>query len=309
MKKSLADLQSAFKTPERSSGNRPSNYYPFFLMPMDSQAVVRFLPDKNEENPMGFLVEKIMHNLVINGEKRATPCLSMYGEDCPICAVSQQYYKANDEANGKKYWKKRQHIGQVLVVDDPLEADKDTGENHEGKIRYINLGYQLFGIIKAAFESGDLDTIPYAYEGGYNFTIKKSAQGDYSTYALGSNFARRASDLDEDTIAMINEEIVDLATLLPANPGVEKTEALLNAALTGDPLEEGESGGGFAAAVQRTATKATADDDSGDDIPAVKETPAVKTSAVESDDSVDLPDDAEDILAKIRNRRKNKAAE
>ena len=156
MKKSLADLQSAFSTPERSSGGRPNNYYPFFLMNMDAQAVVRFLPDKNEDNPMGFLVEKVMHNLVINGDKRSTPCLSMYGEDCPICAVSQKFYKANDEANGKKYWKKRQHIGQVLVVEDPLDPDKETGETLEGKVGFINLGYHLFGIINKSYENGDL---------------------------------------------------------------------------------------------------------------------------------------------------------
>ena len=55
MKKSLADIQNAFKTPERTSG-RPNNYYPFYRMPMDAQAVVRFVPDTNEENPLGFLV-------------------------------------------------------------------------------------------------------------------------------------------------------------------------------------------------------------------------------------------------------------
>ena len=64
-KRTLADLQGAFATP--SSNFKPSNYYPFFLMKDGQQAVVRFLPDKNLENPMGFLVEKVVHNLVING--------------------------------------------------------------------------------------------------------------------------------------------------------------------------------------------------------------------------------------------------
>lgn len=252
---------------------------------------------------MGFLVEKVMHNLTINGDKRSTPCLSMYGEDCPICAVSQQYYKANDEANGKKYWKKRQHIGQVLVIEDPLDPDKDTGETHEGKVRFINLGYQLFGIIKKAFEKGELESAPYEYEGGCNFNITKSAQGEYSTYALGSNFARRESDLDADQIALVEEEIVDLSTLLPPNPGLEKTEALLNAALTGESMEEDNSAGGFAAAVQATATKTAAAEN--DVIPAAKE----QTAPAPAVDDVELPDDAEDILAQIRNRRKSKAAE
>jgi len=306
MKKSLKDLQSAFSTPERTTGNFTNNYYPFYSMDMDNQATVRFLPDANEENAMGFLVEKIMHNLVINGDRRSTPCLSMYGEDCPICAVSQAYYKANDEANGKKYWKKRQHIGQILVMDDPLPADKDTGETHEGKVRYINLGFQIFNIIKKAFEKGDLENVPYAYEGGCDFNITKSAQGEYATYALGSNFARRESDLDADTIAMVQEEIVDLSTLLPANPGIEKTEALLNAALTGAPLEDSKpAGNGFAAAVQATATKtAPVAETAEEEIPVVKAAPVAETTTEEP-----LDDEAEDILAKIRSRRKSKAAE
>ena len=304
MKKSLADIQNAFKTPERTSG-RPNNYYPFYRMPMDAQAVVRFVPDTNEENPLGFLVEKVMHNLVINGEKRSTPCLSMYGEDCPICAVSQAYYKAKDEENGKKYWKKKQHIGQCVVIEDSLEADKDTGETHEGHLRFINVGWQLFGIVKSSFESGDLDAIPYDVDDGYNFNIKKSAQGEYSTYALGSNFARKSSALDAETIAMVNEESVDLSTLLPPNPGFEKTNALLQAALTGAPIEESVSGS-FAAAVENVASTPAATDDA-DAIPVAKT--ETKAAPAAKEEEVELPEDAEDILATIRARRKAKAAE
>ena len=69
-----------------------------------------------------------MHNLEINGDRKSVPCLSMYGEDCPICAVSSAYYKAEDKENGKKYWKKKQHIAQALIVEDPLPADEATQE-------------------------------------------------------------------------------------------------------------------------------------------------------------------------------------
>ena len=66
------------------------------------QAIIRFLPDKNQDNPLGFLVEKLSHALTINGERKTVPCLRMYGEDCPICAVSSAYYKDEDKENGKK---------------------------------------------------------------------------------------------------------------------------------------------------------------------------------------------------------------
>jgi len=284
--KSLDQLRNAFKTPDRDSNGSglPNNYYPFWNMKEGESAIVRFLPDGNSENPLGFLVEKIMHNLDINGERKSVPCLSMYGEDCPICALSSQYYKAEDKTNGKKYWKKKQHIAQAVIVEDPLDAD-DTGETHEGKVRYVALGYQVFNIIKAAFEDGELDEIPYAYDGGTNFIIKKSKQGEYASYSL-SKFARKSTDLDEDVIA--NFDLADLADLLPKNPGIEKVEAMLEAAVTGAEYNASNSS-------------------STTPVSAAQETPAAETSTVTESNDDDTDDEADDILAQIRARRAAKA--
>jgi hypothetical protein len=287
---SIDQLKAAFKTPERTEGaNLPNNYFPFWNMKNGETATIRFLPDSNSENALGFLVEKVMHNLEINGDRKSVPCLSMYGEDCPICSVSQAYYKADDKINGAKYWKKKQHIAQALVVDDPLPADETTQETHEGKLRYVTLGYQLFNVIKEAFESGDLDDVPFAYEGGCNFIIKKSQQGEYSTYAVGTKFARKASDLDEDTVA--NLDLIDLSTLLPKNPGREKIEAMLEAALTGADYAEDNSSKPAPAAESKSAAEA-------------KSSPA-KTATPEDDSELEA--EADDILAQIRNRKKAKS--
>lgn len=304
--RTMESLRNAFKKPERRQG--VGNYYPFFLMQENQEARVRFLPDKNEDNPMQFLVEKVVHNLTVNGNKIKTPCLyEMFDEECPICATSQQFYKAGDEDNGKKYWKKREHLGQVLVLKDPLQPD-DSGETHEGKVRFISLGFQLFGIIQSAFESGDLPDPPFDYKKGYDFIIKKSPQGKWGTYTLGSNFARRSTSLDEDTIAMVKEEMVDLSTLLPSHPGLEKTEGLLNAALTGDDYEE--SGKDSTASFANTVSNVEEDEDdaSFDTVEEKVETKpsSEKTSApVEEENELDA--DAEEIIQKIRNRRKKKA--
>jgi len=285
--KSLADLQNAFKTPDRESSGSglPNNYYPFWNMKEGESALIRFLPDGNSENPLGFLVEKVMHNLDINGERKSVPCLSMYGEDCPICALSSSYYKAEDKVNGKKYWKKKQHIAQALVVEDPMPADETTEENHEGKVRYVALGYQVFNIIKAAFEDGELDEIPYAYEGGTNFIIKKTKQGEYASYSL-SKFARKSTDLDEDVIA--NFDLADLSDLLPKNPGLEKVEAMLEAAVTG-----AEYNAESTSTSQRQTSTPTA------------ETSKIEESVSSADEEMD--DEADDILAQIRKRRAAKA--
>ena len=294
MKKNLDSIRAAFKSNERDPNAAPaytSNYYPFWNMETDESCTVRFLPDANEDNPTGFLLEKVMHNLVINGEKKSVPCLSMYGEDCPICKVSQQYYKTEgkDSPNGKKYWKKKQHLAQILVVNDPLPADVDTGETHEGKGRVIALGFQIYNIIKAAFEDGELDDVPFAYEGGTDFIIKKTKQGDYAGYTIGTKFARKPSNLDEDVVA--NLELVDLSTLLPKHPGTEKVEAMLAAAMTGSEYADDDHS---SAATDAPATKA---------VTKPSATTAQKKAEPTPDVDSELDQDAEDILADIRKRR------
>lgn len=286
MSMSMDQLRSAFKQPEQNNESRPNNYYPFWNMEVGEQAIVRFLPDKDPNNPLGFMVEKLMHNLEINGEKKSVPCLKMYNEDCPICKLSSSYYKADDEANGKKYWRKKQHIAQAIIVEDPLPADKDSGENHEGKVRFLALGYQLFNIIKDSFESGELDEVPFAFEGGCNFIIKKTEQGKYSTYAVGSKFARKVSDLTKDQIALAQDEMIELATLLPSQPSLEKVEGMLEAATTGGSYDDSAS-----------SSAAAADSSSESSTPAA--TP-------DKEDTTDYDEEADALLATIRSRRKEK---
>jgi len=321
----LEALRRAFAPQTQRAGS--GNYYPFFLMKDDEQATIRFLPDNNPENPRLFLVEKLDHRLEINGETKTTPCLSQYGEECPICTVAQRYYKqeGDDSVNGRKYYKKRKYIGQILVVEDPLPV-KEGEESNVGKVMYITLGFQIYNVMKQQVDRGFIDALPYDYKNGYDFIIVKSSQGSqYSTYAVGSTFARKARTLDAETIAMVEENIVDLSTLIPANPGVEKTESLLNAALTGEdyndaadtapipPRQEAPVRERVEIPPTREVVSAPLPTNYDEDVPmdkgnvAVTTTPSTttpSTPAVESSGS----DDGEDILAQIKARRKNKAS-
>lgn len=283
MTSALDKLKSAFNKPE-NDGNLPSNYYPFWKMKDGESCIVRFLPDANADNPFGFMVEKLMHNLEINGERKTVACLKTYEEDCPICKVSSEYYKKEDKASGKKYWRKKQYITQAIIIGDPLDADPDTGETHEGKIRFLTLGWQVYNVIKEAFESGDLKDVPFAYEGGYDFIIKKTKQGEYPSYSVGSKFVRDPSNLTPEQQEMVGEHLKDLSELLPRHPGLERVEGMLGAALTGGDYS-GSNGG----------------DSSGSSTPAAKKdnTPAPASKAEEVSD-----DDADDILQQIRARRK-----
>lgn len=294
---SIEQLRAAFKQQENDN-SRPNNYYPFWNIEVGTSARVRFLPDANTENPMGFLVEKLMHTLTINGEIKSIPCLKMYGEECPICKVSSAYYKDDDKVNGKKYWRKKQHIAQALIVDDPIPANTETGETHEGKVRFLALGYQIFNVLKDAFESGELDEVPFAFKGGTDFIIKKTLQGDHPAYAFGTKFDRRSYDLSEDQIAKVQDEMIDLQTLLPPHPGLEKVEAMLEAALTGSAYSDAP------ASSSAPVTNASAADTQ-------EPAKAAATNNAEQSDSGDsggseFDDEADEILAQIRARQAKK---
>lgn len=310
-KKTLEALKEAFKTPEREQRDSlPNNYFPFWNMKPDQKAVIRFVPDKDEDNVRGFLVEKAFHTLTINGQKKTVPCMSMYGEECPVCKVSQDYYKVKDEVNGKKYWRKKQYIAQALVVEDPLPADATSGETHAGKIRYVALGYQLYNIIKEAFAGDDLAAAPDSFEDGYDFVIKKTTQGQYSTYTVGSKFKAAPRALSEEELAVIEEGSIELTTLLPKNPGVEKVQAMLNADLNGETVAEGddagEEAGEEAAPAKPTAKPATTVKPASFQAGAKKEAkPAPKQA--EGEDESGASTDVDAMLAAIRARR-NKAA-
>lgn len=303
MAKTLEELRSVFKKDDKKSLSS-NKYYPFWNMKEGEQAIVRFLPDVNESNPLGFMVEKLMHTLEINGERKKVPCGKLYGDECPICAVSQGYYKEGDKTNGKKYWRQKQHIVQALIIEDPLAPDSETGENSEGKVRFMTLNYQLYNIIKAAFESGELDEIPYAYEGGCNFVIKKTKQGDYPTYAVGSNFARKATDLDEDQIAIATDGMVDLATLLPPHPGIEKLEGMLEAAMTGGTWSDDDDSSG--SSIMNFKKKEAPAAVEKDEVVSPK-TSKLVTKAEKAEPANDKSTQADDILAQIRNRKKAQA--
>jgi len=290
----LATLKANFtaKSSGESSGN--NNYYPFWEMAIGNVAKIRFLPDLNEDNPLGFLVKKMYHELVINGEKKKVACLKQYDptNECPICKAAAAYYKSEgkDSPNGKKYYRKLQYLAQVLILEDPITPNTETGETYKNTVKYVQLGTKIYDCIKDAFESGEFDEMPIEYNGGTNFIIKKTQSGDYADYSR-SKFENKPSNLDKNTIELVTSSLVDLTSLLPANPGYEKVEAMFHAALNGVDYSQG--------------------DDEEDDELITPPTTKVKSTnksttnstpvAEETDDAVD--EEAEQILASLRARR------
>lgn len=287
MIETLDDLRNALLQNESpTKQNFANNYYPFWEMGEGQHAVVRFLPDANEANPLGFVLEKRMHNLIINGEKKNVPCMTMYDEECPICKVSKAFYDKGDEDRGKAYWRKRQYLTQAIVVEDPLPPNEQTKENYEGKVCCLALGFQLYNIIKDAIKTGELDTIPYMFNNGVDFIIKKSKQGKWSTYALGSAFKRSNRDLTEEEVAMAQRDMIDLATLLPRKPTIETLQESLTASLnaTASTMDE------------PSTSHTTSETEDNVDV-------AATAGYQESEDGGEGGDEADAILAEIRNRK------
>lgn len=241
---SLDALKQHFATTTTTNNQQAggNNYYPFWNMDAGESAVVRFLPDKNMDNPW-FLLEKAHHELVINGEKKRVPCLKNYNnEDCPICKMSQQFYKndGKDSTMGKQLYKKRQYLGQVYIVDDPLPIDKELGKDLSGEVKLVSLGQKIYESIKDAVETGELDSAPHSYEDGTNFIIRKTKNGDYADYSR-SRFDKRPTPLPSELIDQLEDKLVDLTTLLPTKPEYDYLVEQLNFHLNGGGAPEDHS--------------------------------------------------------------------
>lgn len=245
-KRSLADLTEQFKQKTNDGGNSGDwrKFFNFWKAEMDTVSTVRFLPDSDEENPMGFLVENLAHELVINGKREKVPCLKMYGQECPICTLSQGYYDEksadHNEALGKKYYRKKSYIGQVIVMESPIEHDQ------EQLVKLIEFGPAVFKQIQAAFQSGDLEEAPFELKGGYNFRIKKTKSGEYASYTT-SSFAPKQTDVGDDVIEKLN--LFNLADYRTAAISRDQLEAMLVADQTG-----GQYGDASAAAAKPAAS-------------------------------------------------------
>ena len=245
MNNRLARLQQHFQQAEQDRQTRTSktgNYYQLYKIPFDTESIIRFIPDANQKNEQGFLINNHYHELVINGETKRVPCMKNYGHKrCPVCEIAQDFYKREGKTsvNGKQLYRNFQVLARVGVVKDPIPVE-DGQESHAGKIRVVNMTKQVVDRIMSALTSSSdpLDSMPDELETGYNFIVRKTKNSDGHAQYIDSSFARSSSKAP----AFITEEdVIDLATLLPKEPTENEVEAMLKAHLTGEPYDDGSS--------------------------------------------------------------------
>ena len=170
-------------------------FYPFQTMMEGNTAIVRFLPDLDKNNTLDFLVENFKHTLWLG---KTVPCLQMYGETCPICELSRQYYNEKNEELGKKLFRSKSYIGQVIVIESPIKHDASQ------LVKLIDIRPSIFKQIQEAFTSNNLEASPYDYHEGYNFYIRKTINdlGEFSYRT--SSFAPNQSSIDNKIIAQLS---------------------------------------------------------------------------------------------------------
>lgn len=328
-----AKLQAAQNNSSGSGFSGDNTIYAHWNMAEGQEAVVRFLPDGNNNNTF-FWVERAMIKLPFSGIVGDTqagpcivqvPCVEMYndGSVCPILTEVRPWFKDNSlEDMGRKYWKKRSYIFQGLVCNDPMN-EKEVPEN---PIRRFIIGPQIFQLIKAALLDPELDEMPTDYLKGLDFRIVKTSKGGYSDYST-SKWSRKERALsDQEKAAIEQYGLFTLSDFLPKKPGeveLKVIKEMFEASVDGEAYDPEKWGQYYKPAGLKQAT--------GDPNTQPAATPAKEEPKQEESKTEELPfepdvkkaeesftpkaeeapaasgsnnDKAQDILAMIRNRQK-----
>lgn len=319
MSNKLAAIREKLAAKENNKGGQTRTYdnaaYPFWNIPFDSMAQIRFLPDGDESNDY-FWVERQTINLPFTGivggdmtkEVNVTvPCLDMYGEACPIMAETRPWWKDDDLKDlARKYWKKRTYIFQGFVVNSPLK-EETTPEN---PIRRFAINKSVAEIIETALKDPDIEDMPTDYDLGLDFQLKKTKKGEYANYST-SQFARKTRSLTADERAAIDQYgLFNLKDFLPKKPTADDLKIIMemfHASVNGEPYDEARWGNHYRPNGLRMSDKQegnTGSTTSTDTAPKAEsapwEAPAEEVTPVTA---ASPSSNAQDIMARIRARQ------
>ena len=319
-KPSLKNLKERIdKENNKNKNNSGGLFYPFWNLPDGGgKTKVRLLLDGNDDNDDLLYQEVFEHSFHLDGKTIKVPCLyKNWGETCPVCEVSQKYYKANEKPKGKYYYRKRYAIAQGIITKDGIEYSSDDEEgSKEGKHVYLRFTHQLLNKLKA--EIGKLaeeeeDAEPWDLDKGIDFEIIKYMEGEFADYT-NSGFARRSKPIPDDWRDI---EHTDLSTLIPQKMSEEDINELLekhfkeqNGESTGSDSDDSEDNiadeNDIMEQINRSRNKKpsaedekkedeeSSEEDNGDDLPWDNDD--------SNDDSEDEDEEDSDILSEILDR-------
>ena len=313
----LAEIRAKLKSQEvnRSTSQTGGDnaIYPHWNIQEGQEAVVRFLPDKDQGNTF-FWTERNMIKLPFAGIKGQTdsrpiqvqvPCMEMYGKTCPVLTEVRPWFKDKSmEDMGRKYWKKKSYIFQGFVVTNPLNEDT-TPEN---PVRRFIIGPQIFNIIRSALLDPEMEELPTDYVKGVDFRVNKTTKGGYADYST-SKWSRRERALDETERASIDKfglhNLSDYRPKEPSEAEVKIIKELFEKSVEGESYDLEKYGQYFRpAGVGRvsipTASRPAPVEKTANPVNAEVKIAETKTVPQPSGDSAKR---AEDILKLIRSRQ------
>jgi hypothetical protein len=335
MATSLAAIRAKLQAQEtRQGGNSQTGgdnaIYPHWNIAEGTSARIRFLPDANTKNDF-FWIERLIIKLPFAGIKGQpdskptvvqVPCVEMWGEACPVLAEVRAWYKDESlKETANKYWKKRSYLFQGFVRDNPLSDDK-TPEN---PIRRFIISPQIFNLIKNALMDPDLENLPTDYEGGLDFTVKKTSKGGYADYST-SQWARKETALTADEAEAVEKfGLYNLADFLPKKPTdveLRIIKEMFEASVDGEPYDPERWGAYYKPAGFQGSTGESAPAATPAPVAQARPAPVATPAAAPVEEAAPWEADAaeaaeapvvapkpssqraEDILAMIRNRQK-----
>lgn len=227
----------AEKNGERQGGGSrreaAKDFFPFWLMPIGSEAVVRILPDINPDNVNFWYHTKFTHSLDIDGKKYSVVCPKTYEDraPCPICDRSNEWYKAENKEKGLYYWKGSENGAlQVLVLSHAPITDSEGNElNFEGQVCRTNFTQQMIQTVEQRLVNLDEDDNFCGGPTAVNFVLKSVAgKNDRANWSF-SDFERKATTLTDEQMAVIEETIRPYNEIIPPRNSLEKLQHFLDA--------------------------------------------------------------------------------
>lgn len=220
--------------------------YPFWNIPDNTTATVRFLPDADPDNVFFWrerLVIKLPFAGVVGSEEDSdrevtvsVPCVEMFGMTCPIITATRPWWKDGREEMARTYYKKRSYLFQGFVVNSPIQEENIPNN----PIRRFVINKTIYEIIERSLVSQDMEDVVTDYVGGRDFNIQKTKRGDYANYST-SQWSFKSRALSEGELAAIDEHgLFDLKEYLGAVPdadGIEAIKAMFEASVAGEPYD------------------------------------------------------------------------
>ena len=232
----VADIKNRIKELNENKGgggNRSFNedFFPFFLMDVGDEAVVRILPDIDRKNPNIWYVERFNHKLNIDGKQWTVVCPTTYerGAECPLCKVSDAHFKADDRDRGLQYWKGKPVANlQVLVLSHGEIKDREGNSlDYTNKVCRVSFTFQVLSALLEQIPNFDDDDVPFCgIPEGFNFVLKAAKNGDNKVWSF-SSFERKPSTLTDEQVSIVEDALIEYSTLLPPRPSLEKLEHML----------------------------------------------------------------------------------